>query len=107
MVRALSELAESRTERRIGRHQNFTTRPMMPSTAATPIHQANKVAPAAPRRSSVWVLRETSIQSAVNRTMPAAAAATAAQRNQFMGLLGVPLKLLLPDEALATKGKPP
>src|SRR5712664_4387482 len=71
----------------IGRHQNFTTRPMMPSTVATPTHQANKVAPAAPRRSSVWVPRETSIQSAVNRTMPAAAAATAAQRNQFMGFL--------------------
>jgi hypothetical protein len=65
----------------IGRHHNFTTRPMMPSTVAMPIHQANKVAPAAPRRSSLWVPRGTSIQSAVNRTMPAAAAATAAQRN--------------------------
>src|SRR3981189_3300193 len=56
---------------------------MMPSTVAMPMHQANKVAPAAPRRSSVWVPRETSIQSAVNRTMPAAPAATAEETSSW------------------------
>jgi hypothetical protein len=49
---------------------------MMPSTVATPIHPANKVAPAAPRRSSVWVPRETSIQSAVNKALDPVALVT-------------------------------
>jgi hypothetical protein len=58
----------------------------MPSTAAMPAHQANKVAPpTATRQSSGWVPREASIQSAVNRRTASVKKATAAQRIQLMG----------------------
>jgi hypothetical protein len=57
----------------------------MPSTAAIPAHQANKVAPTtAPRQPSRWVSREASIQSAVNRTTASVAKAAAAQRIQLI-----------------------
>jgi hypothetical protein len=57
----------------------------MPSTIAAPTHTANKVAPRTPRRSSARVPRAASNPSAVSRPMAAAAAATAPQRNQFVG----------------------
>ena len=73
----------------------------MPSTVATPTHTANKVAPTAPRRPWARGPRVASNPSAVNRTMLAAAAATAPQRNQFTGSPRIPLKRLSPAETRA------